>query len=387
MERIGIVIIAYNRVKSLNRLLSSLIDAVYLGDKVDLIISIDNSGNEEVFNEAIRFEWPFGEKKIIRHEQRIGLKKHVLSCGKYTDQYRGICILEDDIYVSPAFYTFTKQAINYYIQDENVAGISLYTHLFNYSNDRPFQAIEDGNDVFFMQQAQSWGQIWTKNKWDNFQNWMSINETINFKSNDFPDSIANWPDSSWLKFHNKYIVDNNLFFVYPRVSLTTNFSDVGTNNSLSSNTYQVPLQLDTSKVYSFLAFDNSKAVYNIFFENITLNKSIGTSEKETTIDLYNNHKKPKKFWLTINQNNHFRILKSYGLIMRPHELNVIFNIPGNDIFLYDTSESAENLFQKTNLLKIYLYDTKIALNYQLLKLVIFVFLTKIMQKIRGLVNF
>ena len=235
MDKIGIVIIAYNRIKSLNRLLISLNNVVYHGDEVDLIISIDCSGNEEVFNEAFRFEWLFGEKKIIRHEKRLGLKKHVLSCGKFTDHYKGICILEDDIFVSPAFYTFTKQAIDYYIYDDNVAGISLYTHLFNYCIDRPFQAVEDGNDVFFMQQAQSWGQIWTKKKWDNFLNWISVNESISFKSNDFPDSIANWPDSSWLKFHNKYIVDNNLFFVYPRVSLTSNFSDIGTHNSLSSN--------------------------------------------------------------------------------------------------------------------------------------------------------
>ena len=46
MRNIGLVVITYNRLLSLERLLSSLLIADYNDDKVDLIVSIDFSGND-----------------------------------------------------------------------------------------------------------------------------------------------------------------------------------------------------------------------------------------------------------------------------------------------------------------------------------------------------
>ena len=38
----------------------------------------------------------------------------------------------------------------------------------------------------------------------------------------------------------------------------------------------------------------------------------------------------------------YKIVKSYGLRLRPMELNVLLDIPGQEIYLYDTSLSATN---------------------------------------------
>lgn len=74
MEEITIVVIAYNRKKSLERLLQSLDKVNYLGDKVRLYISIDkdeknHDKNQDVINLANQFKWNFGEK-IINCERK-----------------------------------------------------------------------------------------------------------------------------------------------------------------------------------------------------------------------------------------------------------------------------------------------------------------------------
>ena len=58
---IPIVVAAYDRGFSLERLLSSLVKAKY-EHTVKLIISIDGGGTVEVQECAERFDWPHGEK-------------------------------------------------------------------------------------------------------------------------------------------------------------------------------------------------------------------------------------------------------------------------------------------------------------------------------------
>tara|TARA_B110000090_G_C13152569_1_gene358302 strand:- start:66 stop:260 length:195 start_codon:yes stop_codon:yes gene_type:complete len=58
-----IVVVAFNRRKSLNNLLYSLSKAAYGVDHVNLIISIDYSGLHDVYNLAEDFNWEHGQKK------------------------------------------------------------------------------------------------------------------------------------------------------------------------------------------------------------------------------------------------------------------------------------------------------------------------------------
>ena len=74
-ELFAIVSVGYNRLPSQKRLLEMLVKADYEGYKnVPLVISIDCSGDEDLYDFARHFEWPHGDKYVIIREERMGLK-------------------------------------------------------------------------------------------------------------------------------------------------------------------------------------------------------------------------------------------------------------------------------------------------------------------------
>ena len=181
-----------------------------------LVISLDNSGNPEPRKVAEAFDWPHGEKRIIAHPQRLGLRQHVLSCGDLTEQYGDVIILEDDLFVSPFFYDYTHKALQAYADDAGVAGISLYSVQFSQTVDLPFMPIDDGDShVHFIQMAASWGQAWSRRHWQGFRQWLESNGTDISHINGIPADIRSWPESSWLKLYTAYIISKDLYFVYP----------------------------------------------------------------------------------------------------------------------------------------------------------------------------
>ena len=97
--KITIVVVGYNRADAMERVLHSLSRAQYDYMDIRLVVSIDHSGNEEVVHTAEAFEWKYGEKEVIYRPERLGLRKHIISCGDMTEKYDTVMILEDDIYV------------------------------------------------------------------------------------------------------------------------------------------------------------------------------------------------------------------------------------------------------------------------------------------------
>ena len=81
---IAIVVVCYNRPTAAKRLLDSLNTANYPHDNVPLIISVDCSNNQEMYDLANTFEWKHGPKYPVIHTERLGLKKHIYECGDYT---------------------------------------------------------------------------------------------------------------------------------------------------------------------------------------------------------------------------------------------------------------------------------------------------------------
>ena len=130
-EKIAIVVVGYNRLYPIQRLLKSLEAANYRESDIPLVLSIDCGGNDDLNSYVNDYKWPFGEKYVIIHEKRLGLKQHIFSCGDLTKYFKGIILLEDDIYVSPCFYNYALDACSYYDKDSNAACIASvsYTHL------------------------------------------------------------------------------------------------------------------------------------------------------------------------------------------------------------------------------------------------------------------
>lgn len=350
MTENAIVVITYNRLVSLKRLINSLLDAEYSGDNIDLVVSMDCSGDENLKLYIESINWPFGNFIKIFHKERLGLKKHVLFCGTYTENYENIFVFEDDLYVSKGFYIFGKKAIEFYKNENDIAGISLYTYQWNQYVNKSFTPLSDENDVFFMKIASSWGQIWQKDRWNDFISWMRDKADDDLKKIDtLPRAVSGWSEHSWLKYHHAYLAVTNKFFVYPRVSLSTNFSEPGQHAFLDS-TYQVDLQFKIKCNYKFCSLDEG-VKYDAFYENINL--TIDEYEN-LVVDLYGSKRNKGTYCLT-TQEMPYQIKKQYALRMRPHELNVLNDISGKDIFLYDLNYPIKNkkklttrFFLKTN---------------------------------------
>ncbi|MBI3519116.1 MAG: hypothetical protein HY062_07130, partial [Bacteroidetes bacterium] len=255
----AIIIVTYNRTNSLKRLLSSVKQATYSSEEVPLVISIDKTDTYEIYNIVEEFEWKHGSKTIIKHTTHLGLKQHILSCGDLTETYESVIILEDDLMVSPYFYDYATQAKQFYQNEDKIAGISLYNYQVAESCFYPFHAIDDNSDVYFMQVASSWGQLFTKQHWSDFKQWFFINPELTDNIY-IPEYLHQWGKHSWKKHFINYLISQNKFFVFPTLSLTTNCEEKGTNSS-TKNVFHVPVQSHRKK-YNFNSFDQSQNKYD-----------------------------------------------------------------------------------------------------------------------------
>lgn len=349
---IPIIVVGYNRPKAIERLLNSLLKASY-PRAVDLIISIDGEGENSVKEIAANFTWPHGEKRLIFHDNNLGLRNHVLSCGDLCLDYDGIIVLEDDLYVSPVFYQYTLQAFDYYKDEPKIAGISLYSHAYNETAQFPFKPLTDDTDVFFLQYAASLGQFWSRKNWSAFREWYDALKPEDKSSGhttgySLPTNISLWPKTSWKKYFISYIVQHDLYFVYPRFSLTTNFGDEGTNLRMSENLFQVPLWLEKQE-FQFKSFDESFAVYDVYCEmNSGRMKRLAPSlsGEDIEVDLYGMKSKDnsdKELFLSSRKCS--RPSRTFGREMKPHEMNILADIPGHYFSL-----GAKNDFEEKNYL-------------------------------------
>lgn len=354
---IAICIIAYNRLSSLKRVLKSLEQANY-DSEITLLISIDKSNSTIVEEYAKKYIWNKGCKIVITHKENLGLRRHVLKSGDLLKEYDALIVLEDDISVAPSFYYYAKQCINKYYNNDNIAGISLYNFPLNYQNQKPFYPLQTDSDVYLMQCAQSWGQVWMKKQWFEFKEWYLAHNEEFHELPHLPKAICNWPKSSWLKYHTRYCIEKNKYFVYPYVSLSTNNADIGTHYNKKTTLFQSLLLFGQKNIFNI----NPTIKYDGFFENEILYKVLGLEVEDLCIDFYGEkmNRLNKRYWLTRKQLS-YKILTSYSLSLKPYEWNIINDIQGEELFLYDTSIIEKNKF-KSNQRKFNVYMYKVDLD-------------------------
>lgn len=329
-----IVVIAYNRVKPLKRLLKSLAEASYPSKNINLHISIDASNNSDVKNTADNFEWKFGQKIVDLKSENLGLLKHVLECGKLTEKYESIIVLEDDLLVAPGFYQYAQTANQFYIEDDKVAGVSLFTYPVEENSFYPFQPIQDDSDVHFIQVASSWGQSWNKEQWSKFKSWLT--ENANKKELLLPAYILEWGNNSWKKLFINYLIDTDRYFVFPNTSYSTNFEEEGTHSS-QTGLFQVPLNLGFAEP-RFKKWSDSNSVYDAYFElksNCLKSLCPDLKRYDFEVDIFGN--KPlesisSEYILTSKRAVNV-IAMSFGSVMKPLLQNVLHEIAGDDLLL------------------------------------------------------
>ncbi len=332
MKKPVIVAIGYNRIGPLRRLLSSLERAVYPED-VTLIISLDYSGDDEIVHMANSFNWPYGKKIVRTFDENQGLKKHVLSCADYSHDYGAAIILEDDIVVSPYFYSYAQKAWEYYEKDKNVVSIALYSQKWNGFANRRFEPINRGYDVYASQKNASWGQCIIGERWKEFREWLSNHDGELAKDNRVPQSILTWK-KSWCKYFNYYIDTHNKFVITPYISLTTNFNDVGTH-MIGNNSFQQSLLMG-EKEWNFGEV-NSLPKYDDFGDSMELADLLKKKyRKSVCVDFYGIRSNREEYDLCLSSAIlPYEIYDSYGLEMKPYELNIIYDVTGDGIYIYD----------------------------------------------------
>ncbi len=345
MIRPAIVAIGYNRPDGMKRLLHSIGKARYEVSDIPLIVSIDESDkSDEVEKVAREFDWKYGTLEIRRFPKRQGLRKHIVQCGDYSEKYGAAIMLEDDLVVSEDFYTYTCQMHEKYSDDERICGISLYSHRINEFRRFVFCPSPSVYDVYLGDMVVTWGQSWTDRQWKNFKEWYLAHEdklpALNPK---IPRNISGWT-RSWGRYFASYMAEKGLSYIYPYQSRTTCFSDYGEHSkSKAPITFvQVPLMQGCPSEYRFGEYEQLVR-YDSFFERVLDDRYniCGISGSEICMDT-NNMKTSAggKKYVISNQELPHKKIASFGLALRPISMNVLQEIEGDQLHLYqlDTDE-------------------------------------------------
>ena len=329
MENIAIVITAYNRARALQKLFKSL-DSIRTNIDLPLVISIDNHGTKEVIEVCENYKWKFGEKEIIIHQEKLGLKNHFIWAGNQTNKYENVLFLEDDLAVSPEIINYAIQSIEFYKDEDRVAGISCYNPIYTLSHLRFYQT-QDGYDNYFLQHPY-WGNIWSRNKWEKFKQYL---ETYNENITLLPNSAKNW-NRSFKKIFMQFLVETGRTIVIPRISLVTNNGiGGGEHNRTDDSRYHVEFLLQFNRQYHFSTIDQSMSMYDAFEEidsDILKKENDILKEYDFEVDLTGNKCTFVKPYVLTNRNVKNQIM-SFSGHFKPSEIGIINNISGGDIRL------------------------------------------------------
>lgn len=331
---IAVIVVCYNRPTSAKRLLDSLNEANYPHDNIPLIISVDCSLNEEMYELARSFKWKHGPKYHVIHTERLGLKRHIYECGDYSKLFKGVIILEDDLFVTQDYYNYTISAVDAYYNEDKVAGIALYADTMNGYVGLPLYYWYDGSDTFMMQSAITSGECFTDKMWERFRSWYNVNEDVDPEPYPMPKTIKNWR-RAWSKYFNIYLVEKDLYFVHPHFSTTTNCGEAGEHGNDINMIHS--RMIFGSKKWKFNSFKDS-IKYDIYANYIGLGKYLALDDKDLCVDFYGDKKNEQKqrYWLSPYLLP-YKIIDRFALTLEPMEANIVYDIKGNDIFLYDTT--------------------------------------------------
>ncbi len=346
---LAIVIPCYNRPENLKHLLRSIERAEIPSHlRVPLVFSIDKSGEPFVSEIVRNFVWPYGPKEAIEHKKHIGLRENILFCGDLSQEYGSVAILEDDLFVSPAFYRYAVDAVDFYAKDERVAGISLYSYEYSGVARERFYPLYDGTDIYFMQVPSSWGQVWTKSQWNAFKTWYDSRKDVCLDQYRIPDSVKTWPESSWKKYFFAYLTNMKKYFVFPRNSFTTNLGGDGTHTHAGTTPIvQVALAYSAPAKWHFVPLEHSDIRYDSYFqpESWLLNKLCPwLAEYDYEVDLQAT--KPlasieSSYLLSIRSCE--TPIRSFGWSLFPLELNLAYGLLGDKIFFGPTTNFKERI--------------------------------------------
>ena len=310
---------------------------------VSLIFSIDFSGKDDVYKVAEMYNWPYGEKLVVKHPKNIGLRKNVIHCGSYAESFPLAIVLEDDSVVSPGFVDYVLATYEMYVSDELVAQISLYSYEYDEIAYDRFHPLYEGYDGYLMQWASSRGQYWTTRQWNDFKEWYQKNEESDLTELEIPPSVKKWPVTSWKKYFIAYLVESGKFTLYPYEGYVTNYGDTGQHwREMPHPLVQVPIALRAPSEFRLAKAEKMRIRYDCFFQPLpdllnSLNKRLESYEYSVDLNCVRDPRAVKTAYLLLGRAvDKAEIIFGKGLL--PVELNFLLRQESGVISLVKTGD-------------------------------------------------
>jgi FkbM family methyltransferase len=174
------VVLTYNRLASLKRLLASLEKVEPKGETIDLRVCIDKPAgkSDEASVKATvdfvkEYNWPRGKKEMFQHATNVGVVGQWLRCWEPKSLAETAILLEDDIEVSAQAYRWVVYEQHRYKAANDVAGFSLQrqTNCFHSSCKSPTLAPPEGTLEYKYKLVGTWGFSPNTKRWQEFQEW------------------------------------------------------------------------------------------------------------------------------------------------------------------------------------------------------------------------
>lgn len=216
------LIVGYSRPNKILSILPIIMKNLHEGEKI--IISIDDYYKNPIW---LRIEERFHNHKIewIKHSERLGLEKHVISACDLASKFGDFIFIEEDIQIADISIEFLR-IINPLIDEKlKIRQISLSSIEWNELDGIPFIENLNGCNIFLSKVSTSWGVFYRKSWWEEFYDFYKNRNEI------FPhNSLAKWKNS-WKKYHFAFLNARGYYTLYPSEHLAIHQGKNGTNTS------------------------------------------------------------------------------------------------------------------------------------------------------------
>lgn len=350
-HRLAIVVVAYRNRSAVMRLLVSICNAVFSQERPPLLLSLsgDDAELEDFF---AKITWEGGAKILLKRSFSVNPADHFLLSGNLVRYFKSVILLEEGLFVMPGFYQFTHSAIEQYEEDKRVGAIALYSFALNPDVGLPFIPLRSNADVYALQRMAPWGACISETMWSAFRKEMNDSQYI--------DSTLHLPDrflkhnQPWHDRFSRFLVAQNQYVLYPYESYCANLRDGVTSPDDRFSFIQPASSIGNGEVR--LRSFSELIRYDIFFNPLDRISIEGIDSKDICIDLYatKNRFKDYQFLLTPAVLS-LPVVKCYGLLLRPHEANVIFDIGGDALHLYAITPDCKGTLKKGLPTSVYSY--------------------------------
>ncbi|KAG0180890.1 hypothetical protein DFQ29_009899 [Apophysomyces sp. BC1021] len=266
---INLVVVTDRRPHALSRLLQSLSRSHLLGDKVDLTIQMEQSADSVTQSLVNSFVWRHGDKLVRHRIKKGGLMPAIIESWYPKDRHDYAVILEDDVEVSPFFYTWAKYSILQYRYSGNLKASQLMYGVSMYSprniellpqGRRPWNAEKvlspryPSHMPYVSQVPCSWGAVYFPEHWREFHTYLTARLEDEKNEHLLNITVPRSRSVRWKKSWKKYFIElvylRAYVMLYPNFqrfeSFSTNHLEFGTHvkkerRHKTIDTFLVPL--------------------------------------------------------------------------------------------------------------------------------------------------